>query len=451
MLCLCTVTLNHQKSLYPGMVNISEIINFSTTWNSSSIPHINNRHYLHALAMHVSCETPLNVLMVLGPKDSGKSEGIIQMKSKWKDIGHIVLDMNLKGKPHDVTGNDSMDTLSKQLVQQLQVLDYNTYLHIHECVANVCYNELDMTGRIIKWSLSNFSFSLTALAGIILSIFLSDYLSKLVELYHIKWVFRFFIAILIILEVLTISVMLIATIFPYFIYGILNPIDSTLRNGDWDTLICFLNCITNEKPQNRPILIIRELINFHPDTLQECLCAMEKAKEKEINLPIILETSDTLWSDVLAVKRSSLSFRPYFMQEMSYDEGKHDMVESGLCTLEEYNLMYENLGGHTGSYQELWHTVRITNSTITSALKEIQKKAYILLQSCVFSKPNLDSKAVLKNMQKHNYSVHINDMVSSIQHLIKCNVLYFNGETLQPQKKVMKHAINQFISKNLAT
>ena len=130
------------------MVNISEIINFSMPWNSSVLAHINNRHYLHALAMHVSCEVSINVMIVLGPKDSGKSEGIVQMKSKWKNIGHIVLDLNLKGRPHDVSGNDSMNILSKQLIQQLQVLDYNTYLHIQECVANVCYNELDMTRRM---------------------------------------------------------------------------------------------------------------------------------------------------------------------------------------------------------------------------------------------------------------------------------------------------------------
>ena len=70
------------------------------------------------------------------------------MKSKWRNIGHIVLDLNLKGRPHDVSGNDSMNILSKQLIQQLQVLDYNTYLHIQECVANVCYNELDITRRM---------------------------------------------------------------------------------------------------------------------------------------------------------------------------------------------------------------------------------------------------------------------------------------------------------------
>ena len=81
-----------------------------------------------------------------------------------------------------------------------------------------------------------------------------------------------------------------------------------------------LNCVSIKKPENRPILIIRELINFHPDTLHECLQAMEKAKEGEVYLQIILETSDNLWSEMLAFKRSGLSFSPYYMQEMSYKE-----------------------------------------------------------------------------------------------------------------------------------
>ena len=167
------------------------------------------------------------------------------------------------------------------------------------------------------------------------------------------------------------------------------------------------NCITMEKHQNRIIQIIRELMNFHSDTLQECLRAMEKAKEKEITLPIILETSDTLWSEVLAVKRSRLSFHPYYIQEIQYEEGIHDLVESGLCTLEEYDMMYEKLGGHTGSYQELWHTIKLTNCTISNALVESERKAYGFLLRCILLKPDLDTASVLKILLTHNYSMDI--------------------------------------------
>ena len=206
------------------------------------------------------------------------------------------------------------------------------------------------------------------------------------------------------------------------------------------------NCITMEKPQNRTILIIRELTNFHSDTLQECLCAMEKAKGKEITLPIILETSESLWSEVLAVKISRLSFRPYYIQEMQYEEGIHYLVKSGLCTLEEYDMMYEKLGGHTGSYQELWHTIKLRNCTISNALVELERKAYGLLLSCIFLKPDLDTASVLKILLTHNYSMHIKEIPPSVKHLIECNILYFNEKTIQPQNKLLMYAMKEFLN-----
>ena len=119
-------------------------------------------------------------LVVIGPKDSGKSQGILEMKKKWKEARHIVLDLSFKRKPQYITGNDAMKILSKQLAQELQ---YDTYLHIHECLASaLCYNELNKPMRIIKWSLSNLTLCLAWIIGIISSLFLGNYCTKIVEI-----------------------------------------------------------------------------------------------------------------------------------------------------------------------------------------------------------------------------------------------------------------------------
>jgi len=128
---------------------------------SAMIPHINSKHYLNALAMHVASEISLTVMIVVGPKNSGKSEGISQMKWMWNEIGHFVLDLNLKGKPQHVKGEDVMNTLSKELVEQLQVLDHDTYLHIHEYVASMCLKNLSILTRLVKWIFSNLTFYMT--------------------------------------------------------------------------------------------------------------------------------------------------------------------------------------------------------------------------------------------------------------------------------------------------
>ena len=110
----------------------------------------------------------------------------------------------------------------------------------------------------------------------------------------------------------------------------LNPLNVSLRNGDWKILVCFLNCMSTDIPENMPILIIHELINFNPETLQECFREMEKAKQKEISISVILETSDNSWYELVAVKRLRLSFKPYYMQEMVYEELEKDIIRMGL-------------------------------------------------------------------------------------------------------------------------
>ena len=51
----------------------------------------------------------------------------------------------------------------------------------------------------------------------------------------------------------------------------------------------YLNCVSKVKPGSRTILIIREIVNFVPNVLQETL---EKYEEDRISFPTIMETSD---------------------------------------------------------------------------------------------------------------------------------------------------------------
>lgn len=63
----------------------------------------------------------------------------------WKEVRHIILELNLKERPQHTTGNEAMKILSKELLQQLQFLNSKSYiLNTHECAANVCKKELCM-------------------------------------------------------------------------------------------------------------------------------------------------------------------------------------------------------------------------------------------------------------------------------------------------------------------
>lgn len=234
-LCLCYVTGSNHQRFYQKMVNTSDVFfdkfNKPLCNDAASLPYINNKNYLKELGMHVASEIPLNIMIVVGPKDSGKSEGIIQMKRLWKRTGHLIVDLNLKGKPQFITGNNAMNTVSKEIMQQLQYLDYNSYLKIHECTAAMCYKELTIANRTIKYVLSNLYYFLVIMGSTIGALFMSEYCMKLAELYKVKWAFTLFMLILILVVMLTVTALIIVVIFPYFIYEMLNPLDNSLQNG----------------------------------------------------------------------------------------------------------------------------------------------------------------------------------------------------------------------------
>ena len=121
--------------------------------------------------------------------------------------------------------------------------------------------------------------------------------------------------------VLCIIVCLMWYLYLYIVYGYIQPLNHSLEHGDWSTLICYLNCISKVKPGNRPILIIRVIINFERKVLQETLKAMEKYKENRVIFPTIMETSDFLWFKAPRVHKSRLSYLPYVIKEMDFEEG----------------------------------------------------------------------------------------------------------------------------------
>ena len=79
--------------------------------------------------------------------------------------------------------------------------------------------------------------------------------------------------------------------------------------------------------------------------LQETLKSMEQYKENKVTFPIIIETSDFLWFKVPGVRKSRSSYMPCVIQEMSFEEGKHELVTClKIITLEDYTKIYDVIG-----------------------------------------------------------------------------------------------------------
>ena len=58
----------------------------------------------------------LNLLVVVGPKDIGKSAGIVKMKPHWYKARYVTIDINLKGETSPVDGHTAMKNISSRFL-----------------------------------------------------------------------------------------------------------------------------------------------------------------------------------------------------------------------------------------------------------------------------------------------------------------------------------------------
>ena len=96
--------------------------------------------------------------------------------------------------------------------------------------------------------------------------------------------------------------------------------------------------------------------------------------------PVILETSDNLWCKVPAVKKSRASFEPYYVEDMTFEEGRYELVERmQIWSQEEYKLIYAEIGGHGESYQTLWRLVKYNGYPLEKSLNKMKKMACVIV------------------------------------------------------------------------
>ena len=111
---------------------------------NKAIPLINMRDYLERLSDYVSTGERYNFsLIVVGPKSSGKSKGIQEMAIKWEEQGHFVLDINSKGKPHNITASQVLGAAAMKVY--VQVSEAVVFSCFHDHVCNECLEVLPQT------------------------------------------------------------------------------------------------------------------------------------------------------------------------------------------------------------------------------------------------------------------------------------------------------------------
>lgn len=244
-------------------------------------PHIDNKPYLQHLTNHVEKNVDMfRVMVIVGPKDAGKSEGLSTMQAKWENKSYLVIEINLKGESHIISGKEVMSKVSKEMSKKLGLFSYITYWQLYSKTIETC---LDPNATIWGWITSSIQYIITIILGtvsMIVGINCRNFLNLIRRFYKdYHCLFCILMVIAFIFTLLFVCFFVILWKNPTFIYMILQPYDTEVKNGDWTSLICFLNVIATIQPYHKPILIIKEVINMENQCLQECMRSLEQAKE----------------------------------------------------------------------------------------------------------------------------------------------------------------------------
>ena len=130
---------------------------------------------------------------------------------------------------------------------QLSLLDISSYIHIYNCTRKQCLHEesvgiVEITTRIVA---SLYTIVITILSVVGGLRFLWDYIQRINLLKYLGYLGAVIGGLMI---VFCVGLLFLWNTFPHVIYERIQPLDSTLRHGDWTTLVCYLNCISTATP-----------------------------------------------------------------------------------------------------------------------------------------------------------------------------------------------------------
>ena len=299
-------------SRYPQQVEVEELFLLAEDeWkekDGSSLPFINSRHYLRMLALSASLPVIKSAVMVVGPKNSGKSKALQLITPHWEKLGHIVLDVDLKGC-ETLLSRNVMWHVAERITRAIYSLDYQA----QQCVLDKLFDYSMYNQRqyvILNFIYSRFSTPryICLSGGIgagILYVVAMLFTDSIVRLLPMK--------ILLVLSVFLVLLGLLCYIVNWYIIEkvIMNPIEAKIASGDWDTLLYSCNVMSICAPEHRPILILRELTNLDSDSLNTFLRPLERMKQGDLHYPVFAESSNFLWMRTSPVIKSSDSFVVY--------------------------------------------------------------------------------------------------------------------------------------------
>ena len=150
---------------------------------------------------------------------------------------------------------------------------------------------------------------------------------------------------------------------------------------------------------------------------------------------------------------SNSIFRVFYLQGLSYEEGKEEMVNKyGLFDDETYNKLFQLFGGHVYFYRYYW-VKRSLGMNHKEIIELLMQKARITLNVCLMNSKDYYEQMVsllLQLKEKKFWLEKYNVLTVAAKCLIECNVIFFdsNESVLLVQNPLLEKAIANKLSQS---
>jgi hypothetical protein len=140
-------TRTYRNDNYPACVNVTTLIEKGRMLISlHEFPFIDAVDYCEMLVAVVNTSRPKSVVVIVAPNSAGKSEGLQKMMAAWTELGHVVLDINLKGEHHQEVSK-VMQQLSQQIIDAVDATNQTTQACIDK-FGDVVQREPQVSARV---------------------------------------------------------------------------------------------------------------------------------------------------------------------------------------------------------------------------------------------------------------------------------------------------------------
>jgi len=258
--------VNKLISMYEKDVNVTwKVLTLGMTKSLHLVPHLDSRHYIISLAKYIAA-SPLEVLIVGGPKDSGKTTGLLYMANSARKLGHEVFELDLKGLNVKVV----MSMFADGFVDLIEsITDTNrltcVYQKLFNCpsirAAEQDLETISITFKaIISTIVQSFNYLLSAVA---LAIFIWN------KVWHNFATVRYWIiSIGIGMAAIVYALFSNSSIFWYKAISLASDVRQNIADSNWNEIFCCLNAIES-CDHYKPIVIINDVNNFGKENIND--------------------------------------------------------------------------------------------------------------------------------------------------------------------------------------